>query len=184
MHADRLLKLAELLERDAKNPTGLMFDLGTWAAPSEQFQNGRSIYFAADALGIEYGGVFAQDVPVADEKLPKITCGTTACALGLAMLSGEFAQWGLGGSADIDGRRVSLEPNCNGESGFDAGAELFDISENDSLYLFDPQSYGDDTPREAAGELLVAQRIRDFVRGDIDVRHHPDTRDGYNNDED
>lgn len=176
MHKDRLLKLVDLLERDAKNPEGVRFDLGTWAAPSEKFERFRGIYFAADDLGVD-GDEGRSNVPVSPDKLPKVSCGTTACALGLAMLSGEFAEWGLGGSADVEGSGdVQLNPSCNGEYGFAAGAELFGISEADSMYLFDPPSYGDDTPREAEGELLVAQRIRDFVNGFIVADYHPDTR--------
>lgn len=177
MHADRLIKLAELLERDAANPEGVKFDLGTWAAPSEPYERYRRVQFAADDLGIDDDLHGCGEVMVGFAHLPKITCGTTACALGLAMLSGEFTEWGLGGSAEILGdNEVQLAPSCNDETGFNAGAELFGITYHDSEYLFDPSSYGGDTPREAEGELLVAQRIRDFVAGIIDDEYHPDTR--------
>lgn len=180
MHTDRLLKLADLLERDAKNPAGLKFDLGTWAAPSKDFEKYRVVAFSADFLGLEDDSepAYRTDVPVSPDKLPKVACGTTACALGLAMLSGEFAEWGLGGSATIDSGSVQLHPSCNGEDGFDAGAELFGISSHDSEYLFDPASY-ENTPQEAEGELFVAQRIRDFAAGHIEAHHHPETRDEY-----
>jgi hypothetical protein len=181
MHKDRLIKLAELLERDAKDPTGVKFDLGTWAAPSEPFERWRKVYWSAESLGLEWNSAeptWVTNAAVAPDKMPKVACGTTACALGLAMISGEFAQWGMGGSADIEADGdVMLAPSCNGKFGFQAGAELFGITEEDSIYLFDPPCYGDITPKEAEGELMVAQRIRDFVAGTIDDQWHPDTRD-------
>ena len=43
------------------------------------------------------------------------------------------------------------------ETGFDAVAELFDISENEAIHLFHPQSYGESTP------AIVGSRIREFI---------------------
>lgn len=64
-NAKRLLKLADLLEADAANPTGVKFDLAYWARD----------------LGNEVGIA--------------VNCNTAACAVGLACLSGVFTEDGL-----------------------------------------------------------------------------------------
>lgn len=69
----RALKLADLLEKDAKNKKGIRFDLST--------------VFTATAL--EEG----KDIP--SDYVPEVSCGTTACAMGLAAISGEFKRAGL-----------------------------------------------------------------------------------------
>jgi hypothetical protein len=63
-----------------------------------------------------------------------------------------------------------------------AARELFDISLEDASYFFDPENY-DGTPKEAEGELLVAQRIDDFIKGHIDESYHPAFRHDDNEDE-
>lgn len=131
MNKRRLLKLADLLEADAKNKKGIKFDLGTWGY-------------------------------VKDGTKP-VSCGTKACAMGLAALSGAFKRHGL--SYTLDGGFVDI--SIGGiHGGFSSGAKLFDISFDESHWLFDPMSY----PASArttgvSGEKLVAKRIRDFVAG-------------------
>lgn len=61
MNKRRLLKLADLLEADAKNKKGVKFDL------------------AAVIMGPNCRG-----------ETPKLDCGTAACAIGLWALSGKF----------------------------------------------------------------------------------------------
>lgn len=180
MHKDRLLMLATLLREDAANAKGAMFDLGTWASPSDNISQG----YDSRALGLDpdqcqmYGP--PQNRIIGDDKLPKVSCGTTACALGLAMLSKRFEQFGLRGSYFVNSMHggqisIALVPVCNGEDGFEAGAQLFDISNADSRYLFDPDCY-DGTPKEKEGELLVAERIEAFADGDVEDGYHPDTK--------
>src|SRR5580704_5650057 len=64
MNKRRLLKLADLLEADAKNKKGIQFDYHHW------------------------GSVGNREEP--------LSCGTSACALGLAAISGAFTRAGLG----------------------------------------------------------------------------------------
>jgi hypothetical protein len=134
MHADRLLKLAGLLEADAANPKGLKFDLGTWGeTPSPK-----------DEIGI--------------------SCGTIACAMGLAVLSGEFEKYGLFNGAVSSKHWILPKMDETGDTGFWAAAELFDIGYADAEHLFKHGAYPDNCPTTGAeGERAVATRIREFV---------------------
>lgn len=130
MNKRRLLKLADLLEADAKNKKGIKFDLG----------------------------VFGE---VGDLTTP-ISCGTTACALGLAALSGAFKRQGLGFKLYEGDLTVTL----GSRQDFKAGASLFDIQIHEATWLFHPFNYGQKQPLTGAkGERVVAKRIRDFVAG-------------------
>jgi hypothetical protein len=129
----RLLKLADLLETDAKNRKGIRFDLSTW------------------------GNVEAADKPV-------LSCNTTACAMGLAAISGIFKKQGLDYELTPSGNIAIHVKGAYG--GFSAAAELFSISHDESDWLFDYPSYGEAaTLTGAKGERMVAKRIRDFVAG-------------------
>lgn len=136
MHTDRLIKLAELLEADAANPHGIKFDLGQW------------------------GSVTSGDV----DAMVDISCGTAACAMGLAVLSGAFSGVGLY-NASISMREII--PAIRGESddgGFCAAAALFGIEPWDAEHLFCADTYPDDAVITGAeGELMVSARIREFV---------------------
>lgn len=187
-HPERLLKLAALLRADAANPEGAQFDLSYWAAPSSKvgpYGNGGT--WAASTLGL-YDMISKSYATVKSELLPAMSCGTTACAMGLAMISKQFEEFGLTGSAYQRGDgSVVLVPSCGGETGFEAARLLFGIDENSAQYLFDPDHYRD-TPREAEGEIFVAERIEDFVRGEIDADQHSgiinDDSEGDEGDED
>ena len=136
MNKRRLLKLADLLEADAKNKNGIKFDLGTWGC-------------TFDNTGVSY------------------SCGTTACAIGLAVVSGAFKRAGLTNynpnynPRDIT--RSSILPVFNGKTGFFATAELFAISEDEAQFLFSDEYYGSAVTVGARGERNVARRIRKFV---------------------
>lgn len=145
MNKRRLLKLADLLEADASNRKGLKFDLGVVAEPSDL-----------------------------KSKAPAVDCGTTACAMGLAAVSKVFKRAGLGfkvgefkDSDDESGWRATwyLKMTMHGTTcGYDdAAVALFDISETEANFLFNPGSYDDPTPKGAKGERFVARRIRKFV---------------------
>lgn len=131
----RLLKLAALLEKDAKRKRGIKFDLGEWANT--------------------------------EGKKLTVSCGTTACAMGLAVLSGEFKRQGLSnyyiGGVDAFGQ-PALAPKCNRRLGFGAASELFGISDEMSEYLFSSLSYK--KSKGAQAELVVAKRIRELVKTD------------------
>lgn len=185
MHADRLQRMADLLRRDAANPNGVKFDLSTWASPVPENElrgpspnDHWSIPEGVKMVKRNYTDLAPLEVPV--------SCGTFACAFGLAAISGEFKAEGLSYTA-ITGCNYS-NPDVVGEgatgllvpaiydhsgtmqTGFEAAEVLFDISAADAKYFFDPDSY-DGTPREAEGEIEVADRIEAFIRGEINDFH-------------
>lgn len=134
MNKKRLLKLADLLEADAKNKKGVKFDLAIW---------GRSYI----------GGL-------------SMSCGTVACAVGLAVLSGAFKRAGLTNFHKYP-ETFSVCPEFDGSTGFDAVNKLFNIKIQESAFLFDAGAYPDDKHRGAVAERFVAKRIRDFVAGKV-----------------
>lgn len=169
MHIERLTRMRDLLCHDAAKPDGIKFDLSTWAQPSDGELKGH--------------WKLPEDVAISDDyryyTAPKpreiaVDCGTTACAMGLAAISGEFEKDGLTYAFTLsdDGTGVLL-PQLGKYYGFEAAAELFDIGLQDAYYLFDPAHY-DSTPQGADGERFVAQRIDDFIEGIIDHAYHPD----------
>lgn len=145
MNKRRLLKLADLLEADAKNKKGVKFDLSSWAVP---------------AGGIVFEG---------DERTVPVDCNTSACAMGLACISGAFKREGLTYEFDysMTWNGFILEPRHEGRSGFEAAASLFDIVRSDAFFLFDPDQYPPNKVKGAAAERFVAKRIRDFVAGKV-----------------
>lgn len=144
MNKENLLKLADMLEADAANPTGLKFDLG--------------VIVELDTLPVS-----------ADYKIP-MSCGTSACAMGLAMLSGQFEKLGyiirrLQDEVDI----AEIDPTWDGKivTFVHAAKQLFEITDEQAVWMFSPDYY-DRTPQGAEGELRVAQRIRGLVKhGDV-----------------
>lgn len=165
---ERLPRMAKLLRDDAANPTGVKFDLGVWAIPADT----------------------DPDAPArwpTDVKVP-LDCGTKACAFGLAAISGAFAAEGLtymigDGVHVVQGSLVPVLERydaANPPVHFYAAAALFDINVSDARYFFDPECY-DGTPREAAGEIAVAERIETYLMGEVDQDFHPDY---YDNEDD
>lgn len=136
MHKERLLKLADLLEADAANTAGIKFDLGCWAAPSDE------------------------DRPWEGKVVP-VSCDTTACAVGLACISGAFQAEGLGFKIEYE----ALSPVFGELAEWKAVKSFFGISGLQAEYLFMDTSYDDEPTEGADGERVVAQRIRDFVAG-------------------
>lgn len=142
----RLLKLAMLLERDAKNRKGAKFDLGEWARPDDD---------DADTPGFE----------------PALKCNTAACAVGVACLSGAFEKQGLKYSVQFS----RLEPKFKRSEGWGAVAKFFelklsrdwfgDCDSPEAMFLFSGESYPDSLRKGAKGERAVAKRIRDFCTG-------------------
>jgi hypothetical protein len=139
MNKQRLLKLADLLKADAKNKKGLKFDLSTVGESSDWLDG--------------------------EEFRPGVDCGTTACAMGLAAVSGAFKRAGLSYRVDDD----QINTTMNGRRvGYDRAAmRLFGISLGEADFLFTPSYYFGQEIRGAVGERLVARRIRDFVAGKV-----------------
>lgn len=143
MNKRRLLKLANLLESDAGNKKGIRFDLSTIArrAPATEFDWWREFR--------------------PGEK-PALDCGTAACAVGLAAISGAFKREGFGYKVS---KNFGLQPTYKGSRIFQrATTRFFEISEGECDFLFMPESYSGITTG-ARGERRVAKRVRDFVAG-------------------
>lgn len=138
----RLLKLADLLEKDAKNRKGIQFDMGTWGVTKK------------------------------DPKDP-VSCGTQACAMGLAALSGAFESAGLTGELVPDSawgpsrKRFHVEFRFDGQvvEGEEAAAELFGMSVVDASALFG--DWPKDIKKGAVAEKKMAARLRNYVNGEV-----------------
>lgn len=162
MHIPRLERMAALLDANAANPKGVQFNVRQWAAPA---------------------GSSEGDAHFPTNHKVKVDCGTMACGMGLAALSGEFVKDGL--SYNLIGSEAGgymLLPTFRDDNhhyaqeGFDAAEALFAIDMNDAEYLFDGGCYPTDQQKGAKGERAMAQRIRDFIAGKIDPKRHPDTK--------
>jgi hypothetical protein len=127
MNKRRLLKLADLLEADAKNKTGIKFDMGGWG--------------------------------VVERPEAQLSCGTQACAMGLAAISGAFKRAGL--EANIYHTVINFRWKGNAVRGYEAAEKLFEISEREADELFSPTGILDEG---AAGERAKAKQIRGFVQ--------------------
>ena len=154
MKSDLLLKLADMLEADAVKKDGIKFNMNCVVEFPELENDEEEL---------------ARLYPVGQPTIA-MSCGTSACAMGLAMLSGEFPELSYWVSHDFraDGslERVQVYPTINGtRMHYDAAAvDLFEIDHHQSHFLFSPAYYGDEQPTTGAeGERFVAQRIRDFV---------------------
>lgn len=176
-----MLRAAALLERDARNPEGVQFDLGTWSSPAEEHAdhhvagNHSTLYWhRPDVYEVleQENGQLGEALEQLDA--PKVDCGTRACAMGLFAISGEFKADGLTHcyiAHNHTNKLIMLLPKYGRSTGFDAAAQFFGITQSDASYLFDPGCY-ENVPKEAEGELEVAERIRKFVEGYVDARHH------------
>ncbi len=141
MNKKRLLKLADLLDADAKNKKGIKFDLAHWARPA--------------VAGVRF---------TEEEGVP-VDCGTAACAVGLACISGAFKRSGFSYRlCDCEGsHRLHVIPTFNGEEDMNAVEQFFAISDVEADNLFQAHSYPEKKRKGAIGERAVAKRIRDLV---------------------
>lgn len=134
IHVGRLDRLATMLEGYRPEPGGLAFDLEDWSKTQIK----------------RHGFLW----------LKKAQCGTAACAVGLACLSGEFASDGLSFTPDDDDG--SVLPVCGEKVGWEAVRSFFRLTAKQAFYLFESGSYDTTTGPRAA--LAVAGRIRTMVK--------------------
>lgn len=127
----RLLKLAELLEANSRNKSGICFDYSDWG--------------------------FIQD-----SDNPR-SCGTTACAMGLAAASGAFRRAGLTARAGEFGEIIFIFKGHK-VGGHTAAVRTFRISDDEASDLFMDADLGD-TCQGAVAERAAAKLIREFVAG-------------------
>lgn len=145
----RLLKLADLLTADARSKTGIRFNLKVIAERSVPRIEQQS-----------WGGTF-EDKDFRPKDIPTVDCGTTACAWGLATLSGAFKRSGLRYRIDASG----FTPIYRRSKDMAAARVFFDLSVLEMEWLFTPNYYHGLPIEGAIGERVVAKRIRDFVAG-------------------
>lgn len=139
---ERLAHLADVLEYDADDASGMNFHLSSWIAPSDS-----QVETAISMKG--FGHV--QDL---DDR--GRNCGTTGCAVGLACLLPEFREEGL--SAVYNSYLDGLVPTFSKFAGFDAVTMFFGISARDAQDLFHSDSYR--IWKGAEAERAVAKKIR------------------------
>jgi len=151
MNKRRLLKLADLLEADAKNKTGIKFDLGLIARK-------------APTADRPYHEDFSPREPI------PVDCGTAACAVGLACISGAFAKSGLSYSISRDNGLMPKYRRPDGKTfsqWTSATTAFFGITPDECQFLFTQWRYPVGKTTGAIGERYVAKRIRNFVAGKV-----------------
>lgn len=149
MKRERLEKFAALLEADANDPQGATFNLRGWAGT---FNSKTGPNWTFDKI---------------TDQIP-INCGTTACALGLAAISGIFKDEGLTFRIGHEGNLlpVYLDPSKSKMwMGYEAAQKFFDISSNTAYRLLSPDYYPETLQDGSASELEVARRIRLLLSG-------------------
>ena len=137
----RLLRLADMLMKNSRNKKGARFDYGDWGTVDNAGQK------------------------------PKMNCGTTGCALGLAAISGRFR--GLGFYIEPDSYHIQIgldqpgfDPRRGSTDHIEVGAKYFEITLNQSSHIFGGNVPCDDNNTEGAkAERTVAKAIRQFVKG-------------------
>lgn len=135
MNKRRLLKLADLLEADAKNENGIKFDYYDWGH-------------------------------ISNLKQP-MSCGTEACALGLAAISGAFKSAGLGYELPYNSIYTQINITYKGRVSdpLQAGMNVFGLTDSEALFLFVPKS--EDEVQGAKAEKNAAKKIRELVAGKV-----------------
>lgn len=98
---------------------------------------------------------------IGDKREP-LSCGTTACAVGLAIISGAFKREGLRAGQFSTSL---LFPTYRHHSDWEATSAFFSITNDQAEWLFMDESYPVSHQQGARGERAVAKRIRDFVAG-------------------
>jgi hypothetical protein len=85
-------------------------------------------------------------------------CGTTCCAIGYAALDVTMRREGL--------KLIMREPHYMGFIGFTAVAKFYDISEDDAVYLFSAECYGDIDTDEMPDPTIdqVIDRIKTYMK--------------------
>lgn len=139
MNKRRLLKLAELLEADARRKNGVRFD---------QFDFG-----TVDDVG----------------RTAPMSCATTACAFGLAAVSGIFkksAGLTFALTYNNDTKKHDIQFLIDGEltGPFRAAEMVFDLTGEAAEYLFGARGDFPNHGEGAAAERYAAKRIREFVK--------------------
>lgn len=144
INTERLGRLAGLLEQYTETPKGPRFDLCGWSHCD--YRRGGFLW------------------------LQTVECGTTACAVGLACLSGEFIKDGLG---FVRFAGVML-PTYAGEDNWPAIESFFGLNEDQSRALFSEDAYK--VSRGPVAAAAVAHRIRRMIKRSQQARRSAQTK--------
>lgn len=161
----RLMKLADLLEADASNKKGVRFDLGTVADPWDK------VLVEEDANG----GWPYSTYKTQPGYTPAANCGTVACAMGLAAVSGVFKRSGL--TYEIEGTNIDIVLDGAIRAYEHAAMDFFALTEAEANWLFTPDFYTNKhgeyvEVKGAKGERRVAKRIRTLIAGNADINDY------------
>lgn len=111
--------------------------------------------FSLDSWVKTYGVMATEDAAIA--AAVKHDCGTTACAFGYAACIPKFRKAGLKYEYDYDGMAIVIFKNTYG---LYAAEDFFNITNDESYYLFDPYNYSEGRK----GKSYVVRRIHALVR--------------------
>ena len=125
-----------VLAAHLKNVSNKKFNLGYW-------------------VGHEYNYERTSNVEIV-KAVCDHSCGTTACALGHAASIPSFRRAGLKYFVEYDGADILYKNSHN----FVAGEHFFNISLEDSRYLFSPDEYNNGRK----GKSYVIRRIEALIR--------------------
>jgi hypothetical protein len=143
MHKKRLLKLADLVEQSVEKSRGR-----------------KGFRFTMCDWGHAEHNV-----------APSLDCGTSACMMGVAAISGKFKRAGLRYTVISNGPygadlavHLNSDVPCRYTSAIPAAEALFGISREEAHFLFLPGMYGEDAPLTGKrGARYAAKRVRKFV---------------------
>lgn len=138
INIERLERLAVLLDGYRPEPSAPDFDLAGWATTETR------------RTGFLW--------------LRKRECGTQGCAVGLACLSGIFANEGLSLTTNASG----YLPVFEGKRSWYAVEAFFGLSIKQAIRLFQPDSYP--VSRGPLAAAFVAARIRDMIKRSMTAR--------------
>ena len=141
MAYEALLQLADILEANANNEHGAKFDLCTI-------------------------GTFDPS-----EIAPAMNCGTTACGMGIAALSGAFPRLGYTIKRFDDEAQIQCTIDGDECGYLGAAMTVFGLNVHEARILFDPQ-YSSRPNEGREGELALVSDIRTLVERKIARQHY------------
>jgi hypothetical protein len=115
---------------------------------------------ASDPNGIQFNIKIWANNP---DETPRRDCGTQACALGLAAVSGRFPDLRL----KKDYPSYQFMPIYNNQNGLKAAMELFDLKINEAEFIFSSWGYRERFSWGSAAEHEVIQRIQDLINNGL-----------------
>lgn len=141
----RLLKLADLLDADAKRKKGISFNFNRWGDLCVPKDANPKTFLESDAV---------------------MSCNTQACAMGLAAVSRAFKDDGLTPSFNWSGGndyRIGFKWKGRNTDGITAATKLFGLEQTIANYLF-ANAFVPEGGYGGKAERAVAKNIRYYVK--------------------